>query len=104
MESKLYYPNRELFENPRIKNMCEYEELVEEFDKDYEGTWAKFADEKISWFKKYDKILDESEAPFYKWFVGGKLNVAYNCVDRHLRQRRIKLLLSLRVIMAIKEY
>jgi len=48
--SVLYYPKKEKFKNPLIKNMCEYKELVNEFEKDYEGTWARFAKEKISWF------------------------------------------------------
>jgi acetyl-CoA synthetase len=88
--SELYNPKKEMFKDPLIKNMCEYKELVEEFEKDYEGTWAKFADEKIDWFKPYDKILDESNAPFYKWFSGGELNVAHQCVDRHLDTKKNK--------------
>lgn len=88
--SNLFYPNKEKFKAPLIKNMCEYKDLVEEFSKDYEGTWAKFADMKIDWFEKYHTVLDESDAPFYKWFVGGKLNVAYQCVDRHLKTKKNK--------------
>jgi acetyl-CoA synthetase len=64
--------------------MEDYKQLVEKFDNDYEGTWASFADDKIDWFKKYDTVLDESNAPFYKWFSGGQMNVAHQCVDRHL--------------------
>ena len=88
--SNLYYPNKEKFRKPLIKNMCEYQDLVDDFTKDYEGTWAKFADEKIDWFEKYHTILDESKAPFYKWFVGGKLNVTYQCVDIHLKTKKNK--------------
>jgi acetyl-CoA synthetase len=88
--SNLFYPNKDKFKAPLIKNMCEYHDLVDDFKKDYEGTWAKFADQKIDWFKKYDTILDESNAPFYKWFVGGKMNVAYQCVDRHLKTKKNK--------------
>ncbi len=88
--SNIFNPKKERFNDPLIKNMCEYKELVEEFEKDYEGTWAKFADQKIDWFEKYDTILDESDAPFYKWFVGGKMNVAYQCVDRHLKTKKNK--------------
>ncbi|MBD3841371.1 MAG: acetate--CoA ligase [Campylobacterales bacterium] len=86
----IFNPKKEMFSEPLFKNMCEYKELVEEFQNDYEGTWAKFADEKIDWFEKYDTILDESNAPFYKWFVGGKLNVANQCVDRHLATKKNK--------------
>jgi len=90
MASEVYYPHKELFDNPVFKNMCEYEDLVKEFEKDYEGTWGKLANKKISWFAPYERVLDESNAPFYKWFVGGKLNVAYQCIDRHLKDKKNK--------------
>lgn len=88
--SKIYYPKKELFKKPAFKNMCEYNELVEEFKKDYEGTWAKLAKEKITWFEDFKQTLDTSNEPFYKWFVGGKLNVAYQCIDRHLDTKKNK--------------
>jgi len=86
-ESKVYMPDMELFKNARIKSMDEYHKIVKEFDGDYEGKWAKYAREKLSWFKDFDKTLDESDAPFYKWFSGGKINVSYNCIDRHLESK-----------------
>ena len=88
MFGEIYYPKKELFKNPVFKNMCEYKEMVEEFEKDYEGTWAKLAKEKINWFENFKQTLDESNAPFYKWFIGGKLNVTYNCIDRHLQNKK----------------
>lgn len=88
--SEIFHPNKDKFSAPLIKNMCEYKDLTEEFEKDYEGTWARFADEKIEWFKPYDTILDESDAPFYKWFSGGELNVANQCIDRHLKTQKNK--------------
>src|SRR3954463_10491558 len=57
--------------------------IFEKADQDYEGFWAEQA-EALHWEQKWDTVLDESKKPFYKWFVGGKLNVAYNCVDRHV--------------------
>ena len=54
-----------------------------EADEDYEGFWAEQA-EALHWDQKWDQVLDWSDPPFAKWFVGGKLNVAYNCVDRHV--------------------
>ncbi len=90
MSQDIFYPNRELFKDSPIPNMESYKRLVEEFEKDYEGTWAKFAKEKIDWFKPFDTILDESNAPFYKWFSGGELNVAHQCVDRHLATKKNK--------------
>ncbi|MEJ2852733.1 MULTISPECIES: acetate--CoA ligase [unclassified Saccharothrix] len=58
-------------------------ELYEEAKADREAFWAKQA-ERLSWDTKWTQVLDWSNAPYAKWFVGGKLNVAYNCVDRHV--------------------
>ena len=85
-----FYPDRKIFKNSKIKNMCEYNNLVADFEEDYEGTWAKFARVKIDWFRPFTKVLDESNAPFYKWFIGGKLNVSYQCIDRHLKDKKNK--------------
>jgi acetyl-CoA synthetase len=57
--------------------------LYEEADADYCGFWEQQA-EALDWFERWDTVLDESDPPFYKWFDGGKLNVSYNCVDRHV--------------------
>ncbi len=88
--SEVFYPNRDFARKARIKNMCEYKDLVDEATNDYEGFWGRMANERISWFKPYSKVLDESNAPFYKWFVDGKLNVSYQCIDRHLSERKNK--------------
>src|SRR3954470_13905737 len=58
-------------------------DAYEEADADRLAFWAKQA-ERLSWAEKWTEVLDWSEKPFAKWFVGGKLNVAYNCVDRHV--------------------
>ncbi|WP_404380208.1 acetate--CoA ligase [Knoellia locipacati] len=60
------------------------EDLFTEADADREAFWARQARERITWSKDFDQTLDWSGAPFAKWFVGGELNVAYNCVDRHV--------------------
>src|SRR6476660_9637847 len=60
------------------------ESIYEEAATDLEGFWAKQAEELIDWAEKPTQILDESNAPFYKWFADGKLNLSYNCVDRHV--------------------
>ena len=90
MLQDVYYPKKEMFKNPAFRNMCEYNELVEDFKNDYEGTWAKLAKQKITWFEDFKQTLDESNAPFYKWFIDGKLNVAYQCIDRHLETKKNK--------------
>jgi len=84
MQEKLYYPNEEFAKKANIKSAEEYLALMQRAVDDYEGYWKSFADEKIEWIKPYSKVLDESQAPFYKWFVDGKLNVSNQCIDRHL--------------------
>ena len=90
MTQEIYYPNKEFAKQARIKNMCEYRELMDWAKEDYEGFWDHWAKEKLDWIEPYEKVLDESDAPFYKWFVGGKLNVCYQCVDRHIDKRKNK--------------
>jgi acetyl-CoA synthetase len=89
--SKIFNPIESKFNNPLIKNMQEYKKLVDKFNKNYEQTWAEFADQKIDWLSKYDTILDDSDAPFHKWFTGGKLNVSNQCIDRHLKTKSNKI-------------
>jgi len=86
----IYDPSEEIKKIARINSMDKYFEMIEEAKKDYEGFWDKFAKEKIDWVEPYSKVLDESNAPFYKWFIGGKLNVSYQCIDRHLQKRKNK--------------
>ena len=58
-------------------------DVYEEASADRLAFWAKAA-RRLSWAQEWDEVLDWSDPPFAKWFVGGKLNVAYNCVDRHV--------------------
>ena len=88
--SEIFNPKKEMFVEPYFSSMEEYQSLIDDFSEDYEGTWAQLANQKIDWFKPYDSILDESQAPFYKWFNGGKLNVAHQCIDRHLNKQKNK--------------
>jgi acetyl-CoA synthetase len=61
--------------------------VYEQAAADPEAWWSAQA-EQLHWFKAPEQVLDDSEAPFYKWFVGGKLNVSYNCLDRHVEEGR----------------
>ncbi len=61
-----------------------YEELCAEAEGDHSGFWARLAREHLVWHKPFTRSLDDSAAPFYKWFEDGELNVSYNCLDRHL--------------------
>jgi len=86
----VFKPNKEFAKNANIKNMCEYHELQDRAMEDYEGFWGDAAKEKIDWIEPFTNVLDESNAPFVKWFNGGKLNVAEQCIDRHLNTRKNK--------------
>ncbi|MDI9634465.1 acetate--CoA ligase [Anaerolineae bacterium CFX9] len=79
-----YPPSEAVTEQAIIKD---YETLYAEAMQDIEAFWAKRA-ESLEWFRKWDKVLDRSNAPFYKWFVGGKINIVQNAIDRHLRTAR----------------
>jgi acetyl-CoA synthetase len=85
---KFYPPSTEFAAKARISGMDAYQRLFDEAKADPEAFWAHIAAENIHWFKPWDKTLDSSEAPFYKWFVGGKTNMAYNCLDRHVENGR----------------
>jgi len=80
LEGEVYYPSQEVIEQAVLKD---WDKMAEFAHNNLEAFWAKEAEE-LFWFKKWDKVLDDSRAPFYKWFVGGKVNIAYNAVDRHL--------------------
>ncbi|KIM10761.1 MAG: acetyl-CoA synthetase [Sulfuricurvum sp. PC08-66] len=86
----IFQPNRAFAKEARIKNMCEYNDLQQWAHEDYEGFWGHFAREKLTWSKPFTKVLDESKAPFYRWFDGGELNVSVQCIDRHLDSRKNK--------------
>ena len=86
----VFKPNKEFAKTARIKNMCEYQELQDYAKEDYEGFWGGYAKEKINWIEPFHNVLDESDFPFVKWFEGGKLNVAQQCIDRHLDSRKNK--------------
>ena len=88
MTGEVYPPSPEVVANANVKS---FEEMARAAEKDLAGFWGARAEE-FDWFKKWDKVLDESKKPFYKWFVGGQVNIAYNCLDRHVKTwRRNKL-------------
>ena len=89
-ERDVYKPSSEIIANANVKS---YEEMARWAEGDLAGFWAAQAEE-FEWFQKWDKVLDDSNTPFYKWFVGGKTNIVYNCLDRHVQTwRRNKLAL-----------
>ncbi|HEY0427195.1 MAG TPA: AMP-binding protein, partial [Pyrinomonadaceae bacterium] len=85
-ESRVFPPPAEFSEQAHIKSFEEYERIYAEAEKDTEGFWASAA-ENLHWFQKWERVLEWNE-PHAKWFVGGKINVSYNCLDRHLETWR----------------
>ena len=81
-EERIFLPSEEFSANAHIKSFAEYENLYEAAAENPEEFWASAA-ESLHWFRKWDTILEWNE-PHAKWFVGGKINIAYNCLDRHL--------------------
>ena len=84
-EKRVFHPPAELSKNACVKSLKQYQEIYQRSIKDPEAFWAECA-QQLDWYKKWDKVLveDFKEAK-HEWFVGGKLNVAYNCLDRHLQ-------------------
>jgi acetyl-CoA synthetase len=83
-ETRVFEPAEAFKAQANVKGMEGYRALCEQADKDYEGFWAGLAKELLVWKKPFTKVLDESAAPFYKWFDDGEMNVSYNCLDKHL--------------------
>jgi acetyl-CoA synthetase len=84
-ESRLFPPPTAFEKSATISGMDAYKALCAEAERDYEGFWARLAREHIGWQTPFTKVLDESNAPFFKWFEDGKLNASWNCLDRHLK-------------------
>ncbi len=81
-ESRMFPPPKEFAASAHIRSMEEYERLYAETESDPEAFWARAADQ-LHWFRRWDKVL-QWDLPHAKWFIGGKLNVSDNCLDRHL--------------------
>ena len=82
-ESRIFEPPREFVAQANVKK-ADYDALNASAATDFAGFWAKLARDELLWHKPFTKTLDESNAPFYKWFEDGELNVSYNCLDRNL--------------------
>ena len=82
-EQRTFPPSPEFAAQASIKSMDEYRQLYEKAQADPETFWAELAAQELHWFQPWDKVLDW-QPPFAKWFVNGKLNLSYNCLDRHL--------------------
>ncbi|MFW5731063.1 MAG: acetyl-coenzyme A synthetase N-terminal domain-containing protein, partial [Desulfonatronovibrionaceae bacterium] len=81
-EERVFRPLPQMVIEANI-NPQEYSEVMKKTSEDYLSYWEEAAKE-LDWFKKWDKVLDDSEVPFYKWFTGAKCNIVYNALDRHI--------------------
>ncbi len=83
LEVERFEPPAQFREHALLKDPAVYEEAA----RDPQAWWARQAEE-LHWFRRWDTVLDDSNPPFYRWFVGGSLNVSYNCLDRHVQAGR----------------
>ncbi len=84
-EARLFPPPADFVKQANVSGMAAYQALCDEASRDFEGFWGRLAREHLLWHKPFTKVLDESNAPFYKWFHDGEINASYNCLDRHLK-------------------
>ena len=82
-EDRVFPPAADFSNNAHIKSLQDYEQLYEKAKNDPQTFWAELAEQELHWFQKWDQVLDW-KPPFAKWFVNGKINMSYNCLDRHL--------------------
>lgn len=83
-ETRVFPPSEAFKAQAAISGMEAYQAMVDAANADYEGYWAKLANEHLSWKQSFTKTLDATNAPFYQWFADGKLNASYNSLDRHI--------------------
>jgi len=83
-ENRIFNPPADFVKNAAIPGMDAYKKLCDEANQNYHAFWGRLAKENIYWKKPFTKVLDESKAPFYKWFEDGTTNASYNCLDRQI--------------------
>ncbi|MFZ9739761.1 MAG: acetate--CoA ligase [Prochlorotrichaceae cyanobacterium] len=86
-EQRLFAPPPAFAKEARISSMDQYKALYDRAQADPQGFWADLAAQELHWFSKWDRVLDW-DPPHAKWFVNGKINISYNCLDRHLNTWR----------------
>ncbi|AIT26987.1 hypothetical protein D558_2326 [Bordetella holmesii 44057] len=84
VETRVFPPPERAVKGATISGMDAYRALAEEAERDPDGFWGRHARENLQWTKPFTEVLDESDAPFYRWFGDGELNVSANCLDVHL--------------------
>ncbi len=84
-ETRVFPPSEAFIKQANVPGMAAYQAMCNEAERDFEGFWGRLAKDNLLWHKAFTKVLDESNAPFFKWFHDGELNASYNCLDRHLK-------------------
>ena len=84
-ETRVFPPPAAFRQQATLSGMDAYNRLAAEAERDYTGYWARLAREHLEWKRPFTQVLDESNAPFYRWFADGTLNASHNCIDRHLK-------------------
>lgn len=82
MTGEVYYPAPEVVSHAYVQN---YEKLYADAEADLSAFWGRIAAENFEWYKPWNTVLDDSNAPFYKWYDGAQVNIVHNALDRHLR-------------------
>jgi len=90
-ETRVFEPHPDFVKKAHVGGMDAYLALCKDAENDYEGFWATLARDLLVWNKPFTKTLNEDNAPFYKWFEDGELNVSVNCLDRHLKTQGNKI-------------
>jgi acetyl-CoA synthetase len=86
---KSFPPSKEFSKNAYVSSQSGYKELYRKSIKEPENFWAEMAEQNLAWFKKWNKVvMRDFKKPEVQWFIGGKLNASYNCLDRHLKTHR----------------
>ncbi len=83
-EHRLFPPSAAFSQRARVKSLADYQQLYARAQADPEKFWADLAQSELHWFQPWEQVLDWSQPPFAQWFVNGKINLSYNCLDRHL--------------------
>ncbi|MCW5618785.1 MAG: acetate--CoA ligase [Nitrosomonas sp.] len=90
-ESRIFPPAEDFIQQANVSGMASYQALCHQAQADYQSFWAQQARTHLVWHKPFTQILDDSNAPFFKWFGDGELNISYNCLDRHLKTQSDKI-------------
>ncbi len=87
-EERVFFPSKEIAEQANIGGLDTYKKMVEEARNNPDDFWGELAKKELNWFEPFHSVLNWSDAPFAKWFEGGKTNISFNCLDRHLEGER----------------